>query len=146
MKHCGCNSLYKTARTNEIMRLIRNEMSLSKHIDILSIARKISKKPMSRFWVSEERAYAVYKQIEKVGINKALSSMRGTKREMFSEIYYRVKKLQEEQRSLTDYEAVTNVVQSEAPEIYMKARCIVELFYQTQRRERGILLHKAKGK
>ena len=118
-------------RNKELIRAYREVMNNSGYIDIEKISREIVNSPCERFWVSEERATVVVSAMTK-GRN-ILKAMRPTKREMFREIYKRVKKLRKTDKKSALSWLVAKVVNSPAPKFYMKPRCAMEIIYKIKR-------------
>lgn len=116
-------------RNDELMRAWMMELRNCRHIDLHAIARRVVNTRCSRFWVSEERALIVCSAMSKG--KPILKTMRPTKKEMYTEIYRRVKELTEQGKTLT--QAVSTVVRSPAPKFYMKPRCAIEIFYNIRR-------------
>jgi len=131
MKHTGCILEFTQHRNKELIRAYREVMNNSGYIDIEKISREIVNSPCERFWVSEERATVVVSAMTK-GRN-ILKAMRPTKREMFREIYKRVKKLRKTDKKSALSWLVAKVVNSPAPKFYMKPRCAMEIIYKIKR-------------
>ena len=132
MKYHGCILEFTDARNKELLRAFREALSASDYIDISSISTAVVNMPCSRFWVSEERAMVVIAAMLKG--KPILNSMRPTKREMFNEIYKRVKALRSAYPHLTLFDLVTQVVNSPAPKFYMRPRCAMEIIYKIKKK------------
>ena len=131
MKYHGCILEFTWQRNDELMKAYRQAIADRKCIDIEQISNEIVKMPCTRFWVSEERAMVVIAAIIK-GKN-ILKTMRNTKRKMFLEIHRRVIALMKGNTSMSLYDAVIKVVNSPAPEFYMKPRCAMEIIYKIKK-------------
>lgn len=128
MKYHGCILEFTDKRNKELMRAFRVALAKKDFIDITEISEEIVNSPCSQFWVSEERAVVVVASIAKG--KPILETMRSTKREMFQEIYSRVKALRSKNPKATLSELVIKVVNSPAPKFYMRPRCAMEIIYK----------------
>lgn len=128
MKYKGCILEFTDKRNRELMKTFREVVSKHEFIDITQISEEIVNTACSRFWVSEERATAVIRELIKG--KDILKAMRPTKQEMFLEIYTRIKKLMHEKPGTPLNILITKVVNSPAPKFYMKPRCAMEIIYK----------------
>ena len=128
MKYKGCILEFTEKRNSELMKTFREVISKHDFIDITQISQEVVNSECSRFWVSEERAAAVIRELIKG--KEILRTMRHTKQEMFLEIYARIKKLMQEQPGTPLNILITKVVNSPAPKFYMKPRCAMEIIYK----------------
>lgn len=125
MKHKGSKFEYEEERDKDLMRAYREQLSLCDSIILSDIFRKVVLMPSSRFWVSEERASIVVASMMK---GDKLERMRPTTREMYKEIYKRVRKQKEEHADKSLSEIVFCVIRQPAPQFYLtpdSARVIV---------------------
>ena len=118
MKYFGSTFEYEEERNKDLMRAYREEIAAVDFINMPDIFRSIVNKPSSRFWVSEERAAIVVSAMMR---GETLAKMRPLKREMFQEIYNRVKALQEQHPDKSVYQLTFTVVQQQAPKFYLTA-------------------------
>ena len=86
--------------------------------------------PSKRFWVSAERAAIVISNMMR---GDDLLNMRPTKREMFQEIYHRIKILQEQNPRMSIYEMALKVVQEPAPKFYITAGSAKVIIYRIRK-------------
>lgn len=135
MKYNGCILEFTHRRNAELMKAFRNALARQRFIDINQVSEEVVNTPCSRFWVSEERAFAVISALLK-GKKHILNDMRPTKREMFQEICRRVETMQMQQTKATLFELVTKAVNSKAPKFYMKPRCAMEIIYKIKKKTR----------
>lgn len=131
MKHKGCTLEFAEQRNRELLRAFKKEIAESERIDTMKIAYKIVDTKCSRFWVSEERALSVIAKIFKG--EDILKSMRGTKREMFLEIYRRVADLRKSHPKASLTSLIAKVINAPAPKFYMKPRCAMEIIYKIRK-------------
>lgn len=131
MKYYGCILEFTDQRNAELMRAFSQTIAQCDFIDITKVSEEMVNLPCSRFWVSEERAFAVCAALIKG--KPILRSMRATKREMFQEIYNRVMALKNEHPSKTLFEIVIKVVNSPAPKFYMRPRCAMAIIYKIKK-------------
>lgn len=124
MRHSGSTFEFTTERNKELMKSYREAIRSCRHIDTEEVATAVANSPTSRFWVSEERATVVVKNLL-LGKN-VLEKMRKTKREMFSEIYRRFLELRSILPHLHISELVSRVVNSPAPRFYLTPRSAME--------------------
>lgn len=103
-------------RDRELLKAYNSVISSAKTIKLDKVFRQIVDTPCSRFWCSEERAYMVcLKMLAGVSIEK----MNPTRREMFMEIYKRVRQLRRLSPGTSFYCLVIRVVNSPAPKFYL---------------------------
>ena len=113
------------------MEAYRKAIKNAGYIDINKIAEEIVNMPYSRFWVSEERAMLVISAIDRG--TPVLDTMRPLKREMFEKIYERVCKLRKDNTYTCTAELVMMAVNSQAPKLYMRPRCALDIIYKIKR-------------
>ena len=118
MKHHGSNFEYAEERNDDIMKAYMQEIGRCEKIYLPHILDAVVNTPTKRFWVSAERAAIV---ISKMMRGDTLMSMRPARREMFQEIYRRMKLLQKENPSMSINEMALQVVQQPAPKFYITA-------------------------
>jgi hypothetical protein len=134
MKTLGAKSEYEDERANDIMRACREQMLESDVIYMEDIYRAIVEKPSLRFWVTEERAAIIIAAMMR-GSN-VLSTMRRSKREMFLEIFRRVKKMKKEFPSMRINELVSHVIHEPAPKFYMTAASAKKIILKAKRKNK----------
>lgn len=131
MKYHGCQSYYKLEREADLLRAYRSCIASCNKIVLPDIYQQVVKMPAKRFWVSEERTAIVISQMYR---GDKLLKMNKNKRDMFNEIFRRVKKLRREKPDLPLNKIVHEVVHQQAPEFYItpgSARIII--FYAKKR-------------
>lgn len=128
MKHSGCVLAFTAQRNKELMTAYRNAILNADYIDLSRVAYIIANTPTSRFWVSEERALIVVQAI--MNGSPILETMRPLKREMFMEIYTRVRRLMKEKPDTPLPDIVMEVVNSPAPKFYLQDRCAMDIIYK----------------
>lgn len=131
MKYHGCILEFTAHRNKELMRAFREALASCERIDISEVSSRVVNMPCARFWVSEERAAVVISAMFQG--KDILSKMRPTKREMFLEIFHRVKALRSIYPHLPLFDLVTQVVNSPAPKFYMLPRCAMEIIYKIKK-------------
>ena len=92
MKHKGSTFEYKDERDRDLLRAYREQLMLCETIDLTEVFKKVVLMPSARFWVSEERAAIVIARMFK---GDKLESMKPNTREMYEEIFKRVKDMKE---------------------------------------------------
>lgn len=112
------------------MRAYNEDISSCKVIRLPEVWQRIANMPSARFWVSEERAAIVVARMLK---GDKLEKMRPLKREMFTEIFKRVKKVLEGEPELSIYNCCIRVVNTPAPKFYMTPLSIRETIYKIKR-------------
>jgi len=117
------------------MRAYRYQILKSLNTDGQVEAKKIYQlvvdMPSQRFWVSEERAAIV---ISSMFRGNKLEHMARKKREMFTEIFRRVKMLKEDYPSMGLFELVATVCSQPAPSFYLTAKTAKVLIYKIKRK------------
>lgn len=129
MRHNGNTRSFNKELGFDIIRAYHHLVkSSSAH---LSSKRKIFKalvhQPSRRYWVSDERALEVVKQML---AGKGIDGMQPNKRNMFRDIYHAVIDMMSRDASLSLAQAVTTVVESPAPKFYMTPGTALVIFYR----------------
>lgn len=130
LKNYGSFFEYEQERNADLIRAYREDISSCKVIRLSEVWQRIANMPSARFWVSEERAAIV---VAKMMHGDKLEGMRPLKREMFFEIFRRVKKLRAEYPDVSIYKCCIRVVSSPAPKFYMTPLSIRETIYKIKR-------------
>lgn len=130
LKNYGSFFEYEQERNADLIRAYREDISSCKVIRLSEVWQRIANMPSARFWVSEERAAIV---VAKMMHGDKLEGMRPLKREMFFEIFRRVKKLRAEFPDVSIYTCCIRVVCSPAPKFYMTPLSIRETIYKIKR-------------
>ena len=131
MKHIGSFFEYEQQRNDDLIRAFKKDIETCKVIRMPEVWQRVANSPASRFWVSEERAAIVIAQMMK-GDN--LEKMRPLKREMYLEIYKRVKKILDAKPNTTVLNACIAAVNSPAPKFYMTPKSVKETVYKIKRK------------
>lgn len=127
MKKKNCNCEYLVSRNSELRREFINRLG-GNWKNINEIFMELSSMPASRFYISEERAYALLKV--KIRRGKWHPDILPRCREMMEEIYRRVNTLMDSDSSLSLKDAVFDVVNSPAPGFYLSPRSIRTILYR----------------
>lgn len=128
MKHKGCYIDFIDQRNKELMQAFRSAIMKPHNKDLNIIFAEVVNTPCSRFWVSEERAMAVVSALDSG--QDILDSMRPLKKEMFTEIYKRVRRMRSSHKKMSTFDIVFEVVNSEAPKFYLRERCAMDIYYK----------------
>lgn len=116
MKHKGSTFEYKEARDADLLRAYREQIMLCDTIDLTEIFKKVVLMPSARFWVSEERAAIV---IARMFRGDKLETMKTNTREMYEEIFKRVKDMKEKLPDMSLFDILFHVVRQPAPKFYL---------------------------
>lgn len=127
MKKPGSIVEFSTQRDKELLEAFRKQLHFLGTLSMDEIFLRTSMMPSSRFWVSEHRAATVVSKMLKGDL---ISSMNPKKREMFFEIFRRVKKELEKKPKMTLTEAVFRVVNSPAPQFYLTQKSTRAMIYR----------------
>lgn len=130
MKHYGSSFEYAEERNEDMMRAYMQEISRCDQIFLPQVFNRVVNMPSKRFWVSAERAAIVISNMMR---GDTLSNMRPTKREMFQEIYRRVKEIQKKNPKMSIYEMALMVVQQPAPKFYLTAGSAKVIIYRIRK-------------
>lgn len=133
MKHKGSVSEFNCERDLLIMKYYSELSSTHSHKNIRELCALIAKMPAPRFYVAEKRASVVCSQLRK---GQVKSNMLGERRRMYEEILRRVTHLQQSQFGMPLCDAVFEVVNSPAPELYLSFETIYSIIYRMQRLKR----------
>lgn len=127
MKKKGSVIEFKQQRDKELLAAFRQQLSNLGTLPLEELFTRASLTPTSRFWVSERRAMIVVSQMIK---GDRLLTMNHKRREMFYEIYYRVKDLLQKNPAMTLTEAAFRAVNSPAPEFYLTPKSARAMIYR----------------
>lgn len=130
MKHFGSYFEYRQERDRDLMRAYREDLYSCDVILLSDVWQRVADMPSARFWVSEERAAIV---IARLFNGDKLQEMRPLKRQMFLEIFKRVKILKDSNPSLSISKCCMKVVNSPAPKFYMTPLSVRQTIYKIKR-------------
>ena len=131
MKSHGCQSYYKNERDADLMSAYRRAIVSSEHIVPSEIYEQVVRMPSKRFWVSEERAVIVIARMLK---GYDLHGMKPNKKDMFREIFRRVKKLRAKNPDIPLRHVVTEVVRQPAPCFYITPASARIMIYHAKKK------------
>lgn len=120
MKRKGSKFEYEAERNKELLKAYCSQVEICSEIHLDEILSRVVNTPCSRFWVSDERASIVMSGIERGTAN--LDSMIESRKEMFLEIYDRVKALRVNNPTMSLSELTSEVVKQPAPRFYLTAK------------------------
>ena len=130
MKKYGSVFEYKQERDADLMRAYREDIASCKVIHLPEVWKRMANMPSSRFWVSEERAAIVTRQLMK---GEKIEYMRPLKREMFFEIYHRVMVMRKKYPEKSINCCCLEVVKGPAPKFYMSSLSIRVTIYKIKK-------------
>lgn len=116
MKNVGAIFEYEEERNEDLMRAYKTQLALRENRDLQSVLCSVVEMPSKRFWVSEERAAIVISEMIR---GKGLKIKGKVKREMYHEIFRRVKELQGQYPEMSVYDLTFMVVTGPAPKFYL---------------------------
>ena len=115
-KNCCCE--FASERSETLLRNFRESLARQSQISAMKAFSDAVEAPAPRFWVSEVRAMRIISFLMK-GNEEILESMHRKKKEMYLEIFRRVKSIRESDPEISLGDAVFQVVNSTAPESYI---------------------------
>ncbi|WP_311561248.1 hypothetical protein [Prevotella bivia] len=131
MKRRGSLMEYSQERIESIMHIYDEYISSCEYIDTSYICKHIANMPAPRFWVSSiwasKMMYAMFK-------GSQLKNMLPSKREMFQEIFRRVKTLRKLHPNWTIKKCCEIVVEQPAPKFYLTAESIGVMICKEKKR------------
>lgn len=133
-KKCGSTFEYEAERNADLVRAYREQIARlyeekdSTNLD--EVFTRTASAPARRFYVTPERAAIVVQQIHK---GLSIASMRPPRREMFMEIYSRVRALRQEKPQWSLARLCTAVVQQPAPSFYLTPKSVKVIIYKIKR-------------
>lgn len=133
MKQRGCSFEYEDERAKDLLRAYREAIAQAPVIRLQEIFEIVVRMPSRRFWCSEERASIVVAAIERRGL-LSIKNMQTQKREMYTEIYRRYKKLRTLHPSLSLQAIVGFVVSHPAPRFYLTPASARIIYFRIKRR------------
>lgn len=141
MKHQGCKVHFAEQRNRELISTYRHKIAGVDFINIVEISKAVVNSPCSRFWVSEERAFAVVSAMLKH--RDVLHNMHPMKREMYLKIYALVLAMRKQQPNEPLYKLVFNAVNSPAPKFYISPRYAMQIICKIRKNNIKTLAHHA---
>ncbi len=142
MKKKNSVSDFTSERNAALVANFRKNLVAQSQISIDSAIKGAAQAPAPRFWVSEQRAAVVIARMLKADLaspeasEAILQTMFEEKREMYREIYARVKALMESRPFMGMTEAVIEVINQPAPRSYMSWQRAKGVIYSESRRRR----------
>lgn len=127
MKKKGSIIEFREQRDRELLKAFRTQLLKLGTLPLNELFTRAAMMPASRFWVSERRAMIVMSQMLK---DDRLTSMNPKRREMFYEIFRRVRELLDLHPGITLTEASFRVVNSPAPEFYLTPKSARAMIYR----------------
>ncbi len=127
MKKRGSVVEFTPQRDKELLSAFKAQLHLLGTVPLQEVFTRAAMSPASRFWVSEKRALIVVSKMMK---GDRIVSMNPKKREMFFEIYRRVKRIYDEEPGITLTEATFRAVNSQAPEFYLTPKSARAMIYR----------------
>ena len=120
MKKKNCRCEFASERSELLLRNFRESLARQSRISARKAFQEAVDAPAPRFWVSEARAMRVITCLMK-GESEILDGMHPKKREMYGEIFRRVKRMKAENPVVPLGDIVFEVVNNTAPESYLSA-------------------------
>lgn len=118
-KHKGSKFEFEEQRDLNLLKVYREVMGASDGTVLQhDIYKMVVMHESERFWVSDERAYAILCKMMR-GEHHVLKNMYPLKRKMYKEIYERTMKALKEHPEMPRLEALSKVLASPAPEFYL---------------------------
>lgn len=137
MKKSGSISEFIEQRDRELVAAFR-EILLSADMPLSEMFAAAAKRPCSRFWVGESRAFRVIKEMHEGHTSTQTgSAMLEKKQEMYGEILRRVEERLRADSGSSLEQAVHDVVNSPAPEFYLTEKSARVIIYRIRRRKTG---------
>lgn len=143
MKKQGNTSDFIYDRNLDLHRSFMEVLRTSAGIPLRDMFAEAALRPSVRFWVSEGRASIVIGAMMR---GATLENMNAKRKEMFEEIYRRVKMKMEADPDLCMTHAVTETIYEEAPEFYLTPESARSIIYRLRaaRKRNAILASKLK--
>lgn len=127
MKKKGSIVEFREQRDRELLKAFRTQLLKLGTLPLNELFTRAAMMPASRFWVSERRAMIVMSQMLK---GDRLTTMNPKRREMFYEIFRRVREILDLNPGITLTEASFRVVNSPAPEFYLTPKSARAMIYR----------------
>lgn len=138
MKKKNAVSDFTSERNAMLLAHFRKQLALQSQITVDKAFKGAADSAAPRFWVSETRAAVVIGRMLKEGEN-AIAGMYEEKKEMYREIFRRVKELKKEMPDAPVCDLVWEVVNQPAPKSYMswqRAKRVIYAKIKSNREER----------
>lgn len=132
MRHKGsCNELI-AARDKDLFRVYREIISNVRRIDIYKVAEEVANHPAKCFYVSEARALNVIRKMMK---GENLDKILPLRKEMYEEIYRRVKEMRAKHPNRPLRDIVETILCQPAPRFYLTKSSCLTILYRIFRRK-----------
>ena len=143
MKKRKSVSDFTSERNAMLVEHFKKQIAKQSKVDLEKAFKGAAEQPAPRFWVSEHRAAVVIaallkaeKENDHSEVERIFGDMFEEKREMYREIFRRVKALKEERPDAPVCELVEEVVNQPAPHNYMSWHRAKIVIYAEKRRAR----------
>lgn len=136
MKKKGSKIEFSTLRDKELYRHFLTLLREGNFTVLRELYGRAAKMPASRFWVSELRAADVVSRMRRG--REDMDRMKSARRAMFEEIRRRVDDLMSRNPGMTLIDAVTAVVNGDAPEFYISDDTARTIIYRVHRQARAM--------
>lgn len=133
MKRKNCCSTFTQERDEDLHSTYIELLSKAVHIHLPTIMNELVNMPSRRFWVSEDRASIVIKNIIR---GDDLSGMNPLRREMFLEIYRRCNILKSRDSTKSFSQIISEVLEQPAPKFYLTPLSAKVLLSRHRKRKR----------
>lgn len=130
---------FSSERSELLLKNFRESLARQSKITFQKAFKDAADAPAPRFWVSEARAVKVLRFLDK-GRDDILEGMRGKKREMYLEIFRRVRQMRSRDPQITFGDAVFLVVNDTAPQSYITWQSAAKLIQAQKRMKRNYKL------
>lgn len=143
MKKRNSVSDFTSERNAMLVEHFKKQIASQSKVDLERAFKGAAEQPAPRFWVSEHRAAVVIatllkaeKENDHSELERILGEMFEEKREMYREIFRRVKALKDRRPDAPVCELVEDVVNQPAPHNYMSWQRAKIVIYAKKRRRR----------
>lgn len=127
MRKKNSGAEYASQRSELLLRNFRESIARQSRISAAKAFREVAEMPAPRFWVTEARATRIVRMMIKD--MEVVEGMKPEKRQMYLEIYRRVREKLQANPSLPLGDAVFEVVNSPAPKTYLTVRYVAQIIY-----------------
>lgn len=133
MKKPNCICEFSTQRSQLLIKNFREALARQSKISAAIAFKDAAEAPVPRFWVSEARAARIVNALFQ-GVD-LLENMHPNKKEMYLEIFRRVKEIKKKNPSMAIGDIVFEVVNNPAPKSYISPVSVARIVYSSRTRK-----------
>lgn len=133
MRHAGSTNEYTEERNQDLLNVYRRVIAQCSHINLYEVVEKVVNSPAKRFYVSEYRTRNI---VMRMFNGKPLPKMHPCKKEMYDEIFRRVKEARKAMFDKPLLLVIEEVLAQPAPKFYLTKKTGVTILHKIRKQLR----------